>query len=66
MSIEVVMDYEFMKISDVCAFTTLSRSSVYREIKKGNLPKPIKITAGRVAWKRSEVLSSPLIQSLYV
>lgn len=58
------MSQEFLKITDLCKLTTLSRSSVYREIKKGTLPKPIQLTPGRVVWKRTEVNDSPLFQSL--
>ena len=35
--------------------TTLSRSSIYDLIAKGEFPKPVKISGRRVAWLESSV-----------
>ncbi len=59
-----ITENNLLTIHDVCEFTTLSKATIYREIKKGNLPKPVKITEGRVAWLRSDLLSSQFYQLL--
>lgn len=42
-------------VSEVTAATGLSRSSIYRAIRSGEFPKPIKISASRVAWIEDEL-----------
>lgn len=58
------MNKELLTINEVCHFTTLSKASVYREIRKGNLPKSIKITDGRVAWLMSEIVNSTFYKTV--
>ena len=55
---------ELLKIADLCSLTTLSKSTIYREIKKGTLPKPYHLTFGRVVWKKTELNDSDLIRKL--
>lgn len=43
------------KLPKVIELTTLSRPTIYRHIAKGTFPAPVKITEGRVAWRRAEV-----------
>lgn len=45
----------FLRRNDVEALTGLRTSSLYAEMAKGTFPKPINITAGRVAWLENEV-----------
>lgn len=40
----------FVTIRDFCKQSTLSRASVYNEIERGNLPKPVRLTENRVAF----------------
>jgi prophage regulatory protein len=42
---------------DIESITGLSRSTIYDLIKKGQFPKPIKLTARAVAWSRADVLA---------
>ncbi len=45
----------FADIKRVLEQTSLSRSTLYREIARGRFPKPHKLSLGRVGWLRSEV-----------
>lgn len=45
----------FVGIRWVLERTSLSRSTLYREIARGQFPKPHKLSAARVGWLRSEV-----------
>jgi len=45
----------FMRLNSVCEETALPPSSIYAEMSKGEFPKPIKISARRVAWLESEI-----------
>ena len=53
----------FMKEKEVLEATSLSHSTLWREIKRGNFPRPIPISAGRVGWRESVIAtwqSNPL------
>ena len=39
----------------VLELTSLSRSTLYREIARRRFPKPHKLSAGKVGWLRSEI-----------
>lgn len=43
------------QLSAVVKLVTLSKCTIYRLIKAGNFPKPIKISPGRVAWRESDL-----------
>lgn len=45
----------FLKIGDVTARTALSRSYIYRLIKRGEFPEPRKLGAKCSRWVESEV-----------
>lgn len=49
--------YELWRLPTVKAKTTLSEPSIYRLMKQGLFPKPIKIGHRAVAWKSTEVES---------
>lgn len=42
-------------IKEVMSITSLSRSSIYALMKKGEFPNQIKLSSRRVGWVRSEV-----------
>lgn len=44
-----------LKIDDVIAETSLSRSAIYRAIAAGTFPKGHPISAKRVAWSEREI-----------
>lgn len=44
-----------LRLSEVIKEVTLSKSTIYRLIKIGFFPAPIKLSPGRVAWRKSEV-----------
>jgi prophage regulatory protein len=58
---EVLQNFEFLpknsmvRLPTVMALYGLSKSTILREIKKGNLPSPIKLTARTSAWKVDEI-----------
>lgn len=46
---------QFVSIADFCRRSSLSRSTVYAEIERGDLPKPVQLSKNRVGMKASEV-----------
>lgn len=46
---------QLIKIHEVMSLSTLSRSCVWRLIKRNEFPKPLKITKTAIAWRLSEV-----------
>ena len=49
------MAERFLSIRSVVAWTTLSRSEIYRRIKAGAFPEQVKLGLRRVAWRQSEI-----------
>jgi prophage regulatory protein len=47
----------FMKLDDVVALTTLSKSEIYRRISSNSFPKQISLGPKSVVWIESEVLA---------
>ena len=45
----------FYKEKDVVELTTLSGVTLWRRIKEGAFPAPVKLSPGRVAWPRKAV-----------
>jgi prophage regulatory protein len=46
---------KLLSARDVIKNTTLGRASLYSLVSRGEFPKPIRITAGRVAWDSAAV-----------
>lgn len=44
-----------MPLRAVTQFTSLSRATVYRRVKDGTFPKPIKIGENRVVWRYEDL-----------
>src|SRR5690606_32605319 len=44
-----------LPIAEVVKIVGLSRRSVYRELKSGQFPRPVQLSARRVGWKESAV-----------
>jgi prophage regulatory protein len=56
--LERVMKYpRLIRLETVKEMTTLSVSTIYRLMKKGQFPKQIKITERSTRWSESEVLN---------
>ena len=54
---ERIMDYpRLIRLETVKEMTTLSVSTIYRLMKKGQFPKQIKITERSTRWVESEIL----------
>jgi len=51
------MTKRFLRRPLVEEITGLPTSSLYDEIAKGRFPKPVKLSASRVAWLEDEVLA---------
>lgn len=45
------------RIHDVIQITTLSKTTIYRLIKEGSFPKPIRISRMRVGWREGDIQS---------
>ena len=46
---------QLLTVRDVQRLTTLSRSTIYRKARAGELPAPIWLTDWRKAWRSSEI-----------
>lgn len=54
----MIEDYErFLRLDAVIAKTGKSKASIYRDIRIGAFPSPIKIGVRTVAWRLSNILS---------
>lgn len=45
---------DFISIAEMARRTTLSIATIYRMIEAGDLPRPIALSRGRVAWPYSQ------------
>jgi prophage regulatory protein len=45
----------FLDPRTVCALTTLSRTTLWRRVRDGKFPSPVRISDGRVAWPKAVV-----------
>jgi prophage regulatory protein len=45
----------FIRTSEVLLLTSFSRATLWREMKAGRFPKSVHISAGRKAWRASEL-----------
>lgn len=45
---------EYMTAKDVAAYLTVGESSVWRWLKAGNLPQPVRI-CGATRWRRADI-----------
>lgn len=45
----------FMREREVLDITSFSRTTLWREIKRGRFPKSVVISAGRVGWRESAI-----------
>lgn len=48
-------NFDLWRLPAVIAKTTLSEPSIYRLMRQGNFPKPIKIGTRAVAWRSDEI-----------
>ena len=51
----IYQGYGLLTIEEVCAVTKMSRSTVYKKVKSGEFPKPIRLGRRMVRWRRWEV-----------
>lgn len=49
------MALKYLRRADVQEITGLSRSSIYKLVKEGDFPRPIKLTGRAVAWPEKAV-----------
>ena len=55
MSIEVLPETGFVRLSTVLRVIPVSRSSWWQGVKSGKYPAPIKISANTTAWKAEDI-----------
>ena len=46
---------KMMRIQDVCDYTTLCRSSVFKMVAANEFPQPLKLSYKVVAWQREDI-----------
>jgi prophage regulatory protein len=44
-----------LRVPDVCKATTLSRTTIYRLVRAGKFPAPVKLTEQTIAWDQAAV-----------
>ena len=49
------MGDRLMRRPDVEETTGLSRSSIYRQMEEGTFPRSVRVTAGSVRWRKSDI-----------
>ena len=49
------VDNYLLAIAVVIIATSLSKATIYRSIKSGTFPAPVKISARRVGWRSSDI-----------
>ncbi|MGP5366943.1 helix-turn-helix transcriptional regulator [Pseudomonas helleri] len=47
----------FMRERDVLDVTSLSRTTLWRVMKSGQFPRPVRISPGRVGWRESAIIA---------
>ena len=47
----------FMRERDVLDATSLSRTTLWRVMKNGQFPRPVRISPGRVGWRESAIIA---------
>jgi prophage regulatory protein len=45
----------FISTNDVVALTSLSRASIHRKVRAGDMPRPIRISERRTVFRESEI-----------
>lgn len=48
---------KLIKMSQVIEMTSLANSTIYKYIKEGTFPKPVKLTVKKSAWVEEEIES---------
>lgn len=48
---------KLLKLKDIITMTSLSKSSIYRQVNAGTFPMPVRIGPRSVAWVVSEIES---------
>lgn len=51
----VITDDPIMVMTEITAASRLSRWTIIRKIKAGTFPAPLRLSEGRIGWKKSEV-----------
>lgn len=46
---------KLLKLKDVIAMTSLSKASIYRQLKEGTFPAPVRLGPRAVSWILSEI-----------
>jgi len=46
----------YISMREVIRMTSLSRSTIYRLIKKNEFPKPVRLSSGRIGFNKQDVL----------
>lgn len=45
-----------MRLPEVEALVCMKKGSIYKEMGRGTFPRPVKIAARAVAWRREEIM----------
>ena len=48
---------KLLKSKQVQELTDLSKPTIYRLMKAGNFPRPVKLSPNRVAWRKAEIMA---------
>jgi len=48
-------ELQLLKLKEVLGYTSLGRSTFLQGVKDGRFPKPVRLSARRVAWRLSDI-----------
>lgn len=48
---------EFLRVKDLIKFLTLSQSTIWRKVRDGSFPKPVKLSEAVTAWRTADILA---------
>ena len=54
---EVIMVIAFYRVAEVVRMTGLNRVTIWRQVKAGRFPKPVKISQRAIAWRAEDIVA---------
>ena len=50
-------EHRIVRIDEVCKLTGLAKATIYKKVKEGSFPPPIRLGARSVGWRMSDILA---------
>lgn len=49
-------DFKLLTLKDVIEITSISKSKIYRDVKVGNFPTPLRLGSNCVRWNSNDII----------